>query len=67
MPGREAWRSRIALQIASQLPDDPTDALRVLEIAAGLVHYLNRGQATVVAENAEKRVLAFPAGLVGLP
>lgn len=67
MPGREAWRSRIALQIASQLPDDPADALRVLEIATELVRYLNRGQAPSVAGGEEKRILAFPTGLLGLP
>jgi hypothetical protein len=34
---REAWQRRHAVQIAAQLPDNPEDAIRVLEYARELV------------------------------
>lgn len=37
MSGNENWKRRHAVQIAAQLPEDPKDALRVLELARELV------------------------------
>jgi hypothetical protein len=33
----EGWKRRQAIQLASQLPEDPQDALRVLELTRELV------------------------------
>jgi len=37
MANAKVWRRKAALHIAAQLPDDPTDALIVLEIASQVV------------------------------
>ena len=37
MEDRDMWRRRHAVQIAAQLPDDPQDAIAVLDHAKSLV------------------------------
>jgi hypothetical protein len=51
----EAWHRRHAIQIAAQLPDDPDDALIVLELAKNLVERFIRSD-----PQRSSLVLAFP-------
>ena len=53
----DAWLRRHAVMIASQLPEDPNDAERVLELALELVNGFMRPHAG--PEMAQDRVLAF--------
>lgn len=62
-----AWKRRHAIQIVAQLPEDPIDALAVLDLAKALVQgFLIEVQPTLVldrdrAPSAEVR--AFPASI----
>lgn len=38
---RERWLKRLALQVASQLPDDPAEARHVLRHALAVVNFLS--------------------------
>lgn len=58
MPERGDWRRRHALQIASQLPENPEDAEVVLRHVHELVdNFLHKG-----VDVQEAAVLAFPDG-----
>lgn len=55
------WRRRHAIQIAAQLPENPKDAVAVLEYARELVDvFLAKPKPSHVGQ-AEGSVLAFPA------
>ena len=41
---RNIWARRLALQIATQLPESENDALEVLRCARDLVMYVSQGQ-----------------------
>lgn len=57
----EGWLRRQAVQIAAQLPENPEDAIEVLELAKGLVEsFLKQDQAAPALRPAAP-VLAFPA------
>jgi hypothetical protein len=57
----ENWRRRQAVQIVAQLPEDPEDALAVLELARSLVEsFLIVPQPTLALDRAAS-VVAFPA------
>lgn len=55
----EEWLRRQAVQITAQLPDNPDDALQVLELAKTLVNDFLRPQEA--RERFPEGVLAFPA------
>jgi hypothetical protein len=46
----ERWQQRMAAQIASQLPEDPREALAVLSMARKVVIYLDGGGTTIAAD-----------------
>ncbi len=55
------WRRRHAIQIAAQLPENPSDAVAVLEFARELVDgFLTKPKPTP-ADHREGALLAFPA------
>lgn len=55
------WKRRQAVQIVSQLPEKPEDAMEVLELAKLLVQsFLMETQPTLVLERTAE-VRAFPA------
>jgi len=56
----EAWLRRQAVQIAAQLPEDPDDAMAVLELTKTLVETFLKAppQADLALD---RSVLAFPA------
>lgn len=57
----EAWLRRQAVQIAAQLPEDPEDAIAVLELTKSLVEtFLKPPQADLALERSAD-VVAFPA------
>jgi hypothetical protein len=57
----EGWQRRHAIQITAQLPEDPQEALTVLELAKTLVEsFLLERQPVVVRERCAG-VVAFPA------
>lgn len=59
MSGTEGWHRRHAIQLAAQLPEDPKDALIVLELARGLVEtFLADQPRPALAE-----VVDFPSAL----
>lgn len=43
----DRWQQRMAAQIASQLPEDPREALAVLSMAREVVIYLDGGGRTI--------------------
>jgi hypothetical protein len=56
-----AWRRRQAVQIVAQLPEDPLDAIAVLELAKALVQgFLMETHPTLVLDRSAE-VMAFPA------
>ena len=61
MPDDKGWMRRHAIQIAAQLPEDPNEALAVLELAKQLVRgFLMEGQTRApLPERAD--VVRFPA------
>jgi hypothetical protein len=61
-----AWKRRHAIQIAAQLPEDPADALAVLDLAKALVEsFLVEAQPTrVLAPRPAGEVRAFPASII---
>jgi hypothetical protein len=42
----EKWLKRQALQVVAQLPEDPRDAMRVLDLAVGLLRLIEEGERT---------------------
>lgn len=59
MPKGEAWHRKHAIQLAAQLPDDPEDALLVLELTKQLVDKFLGGRGTYSSP-----VLAFSSATV---
>lgn len=58
----ENWLRRQAVQIVAQLPEDPNDAVVVLELARNLVEgFLKDPQPALALERPAGAVLAFPA------
>jgi len=56
------WKRRHAVQIAAQLPEDPDDAIAVLELARSLVlNFLMEPQPALVAVERSAEIKAFPA------
>lgn len=55
-----AWRKRLALQIAAQLPEELDDALEVLNCAEGLVRYLFNPPTAPQPNSRNQSVLRFP-------
>jgi hypothetical protein len=59
-----SWKRRHAIQIAAQLPEDPFEAIAVLELAKQLVQKFllddGRNQPTLVSERSGE-IRAFPA------
>lgn len=57
-----SWRRRQAVQIVAQLPENPEDALAVLDLAKLLVQsFLLESQPTLVLDRPPADVRAFPA------
>lgn len=59
----ENWHRRHAIQIAAQLPEDPADALRVLELTKQLVEEF-LGPQTALDRAVGADVLPFPASSI---
>lgn len=56
------WKRRHAIQIAAQLPDDPADALAVLELAKALVvGFLLSSQPSLAVVDVSAEVVTFSA------
>lgn len=55
----EVWRRRIALQLASQLPEDRDEAVAVVRLMMGLVRFV----AVDEIEDQDDRVVSFPLGI----
>jgi hypothetical protein len=61
MPEVNNWKRRHAIQITAQLPEDPIEALAVLDLARGLVQsFLMESQPALVCDRGSD-VRAFPA------
>lgn len=60
----EGWCRRHAIQITAQLPENPEDALRVLELARQLVEGFLRPQMALERPEAGGAILAFPASSI---
>lgn len=59
----DSWHRRHAIQIAAQLPEDPADALLVLELAKQLVEEFLRPQ-TALERAVGAEVVTFPASSI---
>lgn len=57
----EGWLRRHAVQIVAQLPEDPKDAIAVLELAKSLVEGFLMGDQPATAPDRLGDVVAFPA------
>lgn len=57
----ENWLRRQAVQIVAQLPEDPNDAVIVLELAKNLVEGFLKDQPVLPLERPEGAVVPFPA------
>jgi hypothetical protein len=58
----EGWKRRHAVQIVAQLPENPGEALEVLELARSLVQsFLMEPQPALVAVERSADIRAFPA------
>ncbi|MCU1293061.1 MAG: hypothetical protein JWP08_1911 [Bryobacterales bacterium] len=55
----ESWHRRHAVQIAAQLPENPEDALIVLDLAKSLVEGFLKDQPRPLERDAD--IVAFPA------
>ena len=59
---KEGWRRRLALQIASQLPEEPEDAWAVLGHVERLVAFFCERPPDPPPEPDDQAVLRFPGG-----
>lgn len=58
----KGWHRRLALQIASQLPDEPEDARAVLQIVEQLVNFCFVDDPPPPKGGGDQAVLRFPGG-----
>lgn len=66
MAESNSWKRRHAIQIAAQLPEDPQEALAILDLAKLLVqNFLMESQPTLVLDRTAD-VRAFPASASSL-